>query len=261
MYSELLHLLRTLGNVAIALSGGLDSRFLVHAAQEAGCDILALTVAGSHITPADSKSAVEWAKARGIPHMLVPVDVLPVPDVAENNHKRCYGCKLLMFSRLLEEAEGVPLLEGTQADDIKVFRPGLRALKELGVRSPLAEVGMNKERIRELAAQTGLDRPDQTARPCLLTRLDYGLAPTPELLERISAAEADIAELCSAGRPPVYEFRIRLLHEGPPLLQLGREPDRALREELLNCMGIHGFDDAGIRVDPVVSGFFDRNRQ
>ncbi len=250
-YTELLRLLRELPALAVALSGGLDSRFLTHAALEAGCAVRALTAIGAHMPREEAEAAAAWAGERGIEHMLIPVDVLAEPEVAANSRERCYDCKHLIFSRLRESAGGIVLADGTNVDDMKSFRPGLRALRELGIRSPLAEAGLSKAEIRWLALDTGLDRPDQAARPCLLTRLEYGLRPSEEILKRLAGAEAALAA-AGAG-----EFRLRLRIGAPPLLQLAAAPSPDLRRNLSFVLREHGFETAEMLAGGPVSGYFD----
>jgi uncharacterized protein len=200
---------------AVALSGGLDSRFLCHAALLCGCRVLAVHAAGPHVPAQESAAAQAWAQQRGLPLLPVRYNPLPLPEVAANSRQRCYDCKrgLIAVVRIVlplapaatalapvpsgpsARAAPLPLCDGTNADDMTAFRPGLRALKEGGVRSPLAEAGLAKDHIRLLARQTGLDQPDQRARPCLLTRLAYGLTPTEDLLRRLAAAETALAAL------------------------------------------------------------------
>ncbi len=250
-YTDLLPLLRELPSLVVALSGGLDSRFLTHAALEAGCSVRALTAVGAHMPREEAEAAAAWATRRGVEHLFIPVDVLAEPEVAANSRERCYACKLLIFSRLKDAAGGFALADGTNADDTQSYRPGLRALRELGIRSPLAETGLSKAEIRRLALETGLDRPEQAARPCLLTRLEYGLRPSEEILARL--AEAEFA-LAAAG---AGEFRLRLRAGAPPLLQLAATPKPALRRALSAVLRERGFENAEMLADVPVSGYFD----
>ena len=197
---ELTHALRGLPSLVVAFSGGIDSRFLCHAAQLCGCDVLAVHARGPHIPAGESTWALSWAQRRGLPLLVVDFDPLPLPEVANNSQERCYACKaglLAAIGAALTQAGqmGRSLCDGSNADDLNAFRPGLRALKEAGVVSPLAQAGMSKAVIRAVARATGLDDPEQRARPCLLTRLAYGLEPQKEALVRLAAAEEDLAAL------------------------------------------------------------------
>lgn len=197
---ELTRVLRGLPPLVVALSGGIDSRFLCHAAQLCGCGVLAVHARGPHIPAGESAWALSWTQRRGLPLLVVDFDPLPLPEVTNNSQERCYACKtglLAAIGAALTQAgqPGRILCDGSNADDLNTFRPGLRALKEAGVVSPLAQAGMSKAAIRAAARATGLDDPEQRARPCLLTRLAYGLEPQRETLVRLAAAEEELAAL------------------------------------------------------------------
>ena len=172
---------------------------------------------------------------------------------AVNSRERCYACKRALMRRLREAlaaAGGCRILcDGSNADDLTAFRPGQRAVREAGVLSPLALAGLHKQELRDLGAAWGLDDPQQAARPCLLTRLAYGMHPEPVLLARLAAAEADLAAL-----PGLGDFRLRLTPE--PVLQAAVLPD-GLRPQVRQVLDAHGFGGAGM-VEGAVSGFFDR---
>lgn len=246
--------------LAVAFSGGLDSRFLCHAARLCGCDVLALHAAGPHGTQEESRAALQWAQERSLPLVLLNFNPLLLPEVAINSRERCYACKraliAAMRAALAQRGETARLLcDGSNADDLNAFRPGLRALAEFGVRSPLAEAGLSKAEIRTLAGLTDLDNPGQRARPCLLTRLEYGLAPDPAVLARLAAAEAALSALPSPdSEPALGDFRLRLTPA--PVLQVSRLPARTL--PLVDViLTSHGFTPYTLHESRVVSGFFD----
>lgn len=192
--------LRAMPPLVVAFSGGIDSRFLSHAALLSGCDVLAVHARGPHIPAGESAHALAWARRRGLPLRVVDFDPLSLPEVSTNSRQRCYACKTALLAAIgaaLAQAgqQGRVLCDGSNADDLVAFRPGLRALQEAGVVSPLAESGMDKAAIRAAARATGLDDPDQRARPCLLTRLAYGLEPDADVLARLAAAEEALAGL------------------------------------------------------------------
>lgn len=258
-----------LPHLAVAFSGGLDSRFLCHMALRAGCDVVALHGAGPHVPAEESAAAQAWAEARGLKLITFTYDPLPLPEVAANSRERCYACKRALIAAMraalaARGEEGRVLCDGGNADDQRAFRPGLRAVAEGRVRSPLAEAGLSKGEIRELARATGLDRPDQPARPCLLTRLAYGLAPDATLLARVAAAEAglaalDAADVAAHGPDAGFgEFRLRLAPG--PVLQCGRLPQRLVGsvENILAAQGLAPFE---LREGEAVSGFFDAPRR
>lgn len=246
--------------LAVAFSGGLDSRFLCHAARLCGGDVLALHAAGPHIPQAESRAAIQWARDNDLPLALLDFNPLLAPEAAANSRERCYVCKrgLIASMRTVLAARGEAarlLCDGSNADDLKVFRPGLRALAEAGVRSPLAEAGLCKGQIRALAAAIGLDNAGQRARPCLLTRLAYGLAPDPAVLARLAAAEAALGSLPSQDKEPALgDFRLRLTPT--PVLQVTRLPAN-MRDALDAILTRYGFAPYTLQESGVVSGFFD----
>ena len=258
--------LRQLPRVAVAYSGGLDSRFLCHAALLCGCDVLAVHVCGPHIPPQESAEAEAWAQQRGLALRLTRFDPLTLPEVENNSPRRCYGCKAGLVALLRSELaamaqDGRVLCDGTNADDLHAYRPGLQALKEGRVRSPLAEAGLSKPAVREAARATGLDRPEQRARPCLLTRLAYGLRPDAAVLARLAAAEGALAALCGGqvgrdGAPAgaLGDFRLRLTPE--PVLQAEKMP-KNLEPEVQNILQSHGFWPCGIETGGGISDFYD----
>lgn len=258
-------LLAALPRVAVALSGGLDSRFLCHMALAAGCDLVALHASGPHVPGEESAAAGDWARPRGLRVITIVHDPLALPEVAANSRERCYACKRALIAGMraaLAAAgeEGRVLCDGGNFDDLQAFRPGLRAVAEARVRSPLAEAGLTKAAIRELARVTGLDRPGQAARPCLLTRLAYGMAPDAALLARVAAAEAALAALDAADKAAhgpcggLGDFRLRLAPE--PVLQCARLPER-LAARVDAALAAHAFAPFGLVTGGKVSGFFD----
>jgi uncharacterized protein len=242
--------LRELSPLAVALSGGLDSRFLAHAARLASCDILLLHASGPHVSPRDSERARLWAAGQGLPLRVIPFNPLTLPAVAENSKERCYSCKKALLETLRPYAAGCVLCDGTQADDlVHPHRPGLRALKEASLHSPLAEAGIGKTQIRELAAASGLIQAEQPARPCLLTRLAYGLRPEAGMLARLAAAETELEDL------GLRDFRLRLT----PATQLHvlALPEN-MENSVMRVLAGHGFAEALLVRLETLSGFFDR---
>ncbi|KAF5085171.1 hypothetical protein DSECCO2_72200 [anaerobic digester metagenome] len=267
--------LRDLPRLAVAFSGGLDSRFLCHAALLCGCDVLAVHVYGPHIPPQESAGAAAWARERGLRLHTARFDPLALAEVETNSPQRCYGCKTGLVALLrgelapMAEAHDRVLCDGTNADDLQAYRPGLRALEEGRVRSPLAEAGLTKAQVREAARATGLDRPWQRARPCLLTRLAYGMRPEAATLARLAAAEADLATLGATASAQeesqcvvpeegsvgaLGDFRLRLTPE--PVLQAEKLPGELL-PELRNILIRHGFWPCGLEAGGNISGFYD----
>ena len=179
--------------LAVAFSGGLDSRFLCFALRRAGCDVLALHATGPHVPQAESEAARRWARAQGWPLPGVRHDPLSLPEVAVNSRERCYACKRALMRRLrdaLAAAGGCRILcDGSNADDEYDDRPGMRALHELGVRSLLMETGWHKAEERALLRAWGFARWDMPAGACLATRVRTGEGITKAKLSVVRACE------------------------------------------------------------------------
>lgn len=189
-------------DICLAFSGGVDSSLLLAlAAGEAsrrGTKVYAVTFQTELHPQADLEIAARVAAGAGAEHVVIRVDEFEDPRITENPVNRCYLCKKLLFSRLLEFAreKGIhTVLEGTNHDDLSVYRPGLRAVRELGVKSPLAMCGMTKQEVRELAKRCGLSVAGRPSSPCLATRLPYGAKIERELLGRIDRGEEYLKSL------------------------------------------------------------------
>lgn len=177
------------GTVTIAYSGGLDSRFLAFAASKLGYHVVLLHVAGPHMAPSESEGAFKDARDMGLTVTVITANPLGFTELAAAGKNRCYVCKRHVFTELLKHATGGRLCDGTNASDLTVYRPGRKALTELGIHSPLAEAGIGKPDIRRIARTMGMAHPDQAARPCLLTRFPYGMMPDAGTLSLIAEAE------------------------------------------------------------------------
>ncbi|WP_319584562.1 ATP-dependent sacrificial sulfur transferase LarE [uncultured Pseudodesulfovibrio sp.] len=190
-YAVLLAEIYGLERVLVAFSGGVDSTLLLQAAQRAvGDGVLAVTFATPYSPVEETACAVEFAKSLGVRHKLVE---LPIPeDIRNNPPERCYLCKRTLFSELarMAENEGIRhILDGSNLDDLGDHRPGRRAIKELGVRSPLLDAGLTKQDIRDLSHEYGLPTWDKPAGACLLTRLPHGSDVEETELRRIDQGE------------------------------------------------------------------------
>ena len=196
-FQHLLGLLRDLDGVAVACSGGLDSSLLLAAARMAlGERVLALTVVTPYMASREIAEARALTARLGARHRVLE---LPMPEeIASNPPDRCYRCKRTLFAELQKVAatEGFRwLVDGSNRDDLADYRPGMRALRELGIRSPLLETDLGKAQIRRYAKALELSVWNHPASACLLTRLPHDTAVRPELLRRVEAAEQALGVL------------------------------------------------------------------
>ena len=204
---RLLDWLRQQGRVAVAFSGGVDSAYLLWAATESGADAAAYYVSTAFQPAFEAEDARRLCDGLGVTLRTVEVDVLSCPEVTENSPRRCYFCKQKLFTAMQSAAaaDGFALLcDGTNGSDDAADRPGMAALRELHVVSPLREAGLTKAEIRTLSRQAGLFTWDKPAYACLATRIPTGTAITAADLQRTERAENDLASL------GFRDFRVRL---------------------------------------------------
>jgi uncharacterized protein len=179
--------------VAVAFSGGVDSTLLLAVAhEELGQDVIALTARSPAQPPRETDATRRFCARRGIAQQVFETCELEIPGFDDNPPDRCYLCKRDLFSRFCAWAREHgfdTLVEGSNGDDEKVYRPGARALSELGVESPLALAGMSKREIRALSRELGLPTWDKQSLSCLYTRFPYGEHLTREGLDRVGKAE------------------------------------------------------------------------
>ncbi len=192
-WKHLTALLREMKYAVLAYSGGVDSSLLLRAAAEVlGPNLIAVTAISPTYPPGELEQAKEFARNLGIRHRIIESHELEKEVFVRNDRDRCFHCKHELFVKLREIAnlEGIEVvLDGTNIDDGRDFRPGMRAARELGVRNPLAETGFTKGEIREKARQLGLKVWDKPALACLSSRIPYGTRISRELLTKIQSAE------------------------------------------------------------------------
>jgi uncharacterized protein len=229
--ARLRDLLRRTGGCAVAYSGGVDSSLVLAVAGEVlGDRCLAVIATSSTYARRECEAAVEWVREQGIPYEAIESEELDVPGFRDNPPDRCYHCKKELFTKVREQARAHGLhhvADGTNADDARDYRPGMRAARELGVLTPLLDAGLTKDDIRVVAREAyQLPMADKPAMACMASRFPYHNAITPEKLRQVEAIEAFLTEQGFE----VYRAR----HHGDILrLELGPgETDRILRPAL-----------------------------
>jgi len=190
---QLKKILSKMESVLIAYSGGVDSTFLLKVAKDILDDKVVAVTATSLIYPAcEIKEAKAFTKKLGVRHLIIKPNMLFNQKFVENSTDRCYWCKRELFSKLIELAKKYKfnyVLDGSNYDDTKDFRPGMKAAKELGIRSPLEEVCLSKHEIRSLSESLELPTWNKPSLACLASRFPYGMRITKENLVRVDKAE------------------------------------------------------------------------
>lgn len=228
-------------DIAVAFSGGTDSSLLLKAAYEAarkkGCMVYGICL-DTELHPANEAAEAEKvAKEIGAAFILLKIDEFKNAGIEYNPEDRCYRCKKYMFQCIKKEAARLKagiVMEGTNQDDLLVYRPGIRAIKELGAVSPLAEAGLTKEEVRKLAGEYGISVSDKPASPCLATRFPYGTHLTKKELLKVEKAESIVREM------GFYNVRVRVhgslarietdTYDFPKLIDKRKKITKAIKE-------------------------------
>lgn len=247
---------------ALAFSGGVDSSLLLAVLaemhQKSPFPFLLLNAVSTLQSSSDREAVQKISAGYGFETEFLPCDVLALPQVRHNAPLRCYHCKKLLFETMISYAKlwGIhTILEGSHSDDLKAYRPGRKALEELGVISPLARLEITKTEIRNMAAALKINTARKPSTPCLATRFDYGTELTEEILSRASAGEDFLHTLL----PETADLRLRV-HGTLGRIEVAQEYFGLLleqRELIIKNLTLLGFEKITLDLAGFASGSFD----
>lgn len=247
-------------DICLAFSGGVDSSLLLKAAADAaektGKKVYAVTFDSRLHPSCDLETARRVAAELGGIHHVISVDELEQEAIRHNPVNRCYLCKYHLFETLkaFAEARGITrILDGTNEDDMHVYRPGIRALKELGILSPLAELHFTKQEVKAVAADYGISVASRPSTPCMATRIPYGMDIDYDMLERIAEGEAFLRNIVSGNvRLRLHGNVARIEVDMAAFPQL-----MAVRERIVERLKELGFDYLTLDLEGFRSGSMD----
>lgn len=266
-YKRLIEYLTSLRSVAVAFSSGVDSTFLLYAANEALNEkVIAVTATSYTFPERELKEAKAYCEKMGIQHILVKSEELEIEGFSHNPKNRCYLCKRELFEKIQKVADTYQIdfiVEGSNLDDNGDYRPGLQAIAELGIKSPLREVGFTKEEIRELSQHFQIPTWNKQSFACLSSRFPYGDLISEKKLKMVDSAEQLLIDL------GFHQLRVRI-HGNMARIELDpSEFDKFMKEEIRNLVykefKNYGFsyitlDIRGYRTGSMNETIFEKNQ-
>lgn len=228
--NDLKKYIKGLGSVAVAFSGGVDSTFLLKVAQDVlGAQVIAVTARSCLFPERELNEAKEFCKKEGIKHIIIDSEELEIEGFCNNPTNRCYICKRELFEKIIGVAEknGIDnVAEGSNIDDNGDYRPGLQAVAELNVKSPLRNSGLSKKEIRELSKQLNLPTWEKQSFACLASRFVYGETISEEKLGMVEQAEQLLLDL------GFHQVRVRIHDRMARIEVMPDEFEKLLREDV-----------------------------
>ncbi|TET15320.1 MAG: ATP-dependent sacrificial sulfur transferase LarE [Actinobacteria bacterium] len=258
--NKLKKILKDMGSLIIAFSGGVDSSFLLKVAENVlGKNVTAVTAKSLTYPRRELKDAKRIARSLNCRQIIIDSNELKIKEFRNNPKNRCYFCKKELFLKLISIKDKYKfnfVADGTNYDDLNTFRPGLKALKELGIRSPLAEAGLSKEEIRKYSKMLNLSTWDKPAFSCLSSRFPYGEEITESKLKKIGKAESFLHSLGFRQVRVRYHYPIARIEiekeEIPKILQSN------IREKMIKQLKKIGFEYITLDLEGYRSGSMDK---
>lgn len=253
---ELKAILKEMGEVLVAFSGGVDSAFLLKVSRIVlGEKVTALTAVSASLAPDEKEFTINLAREMNVPHLLMESREMENPDYVKNPANRCYFCKSELYKLCAQASaeKGIHwIVDGFTSDDLKDYRPGFKARNEHDVRSPLLEAALTKAEIRVLSRELGLKTWDKAASPCLASRIPYGIPVTGEVLGKIGRLEGFLK---SKG---FRDFRVRyhekIVRLEVSVVDLAKFSENNLREVTVAKCKEEGFEFVTLDLEGFRSG-------